>query len=103
MSENNINEKRDFVAPPMDFALPPQQRYVEEVSPHKASTAILLAVFFGMFGMHDFYTRNVKKGFIKILLSLTGIGGFGTWIWGFVDAFNIHKKKYRDGEGRIIK
>lgn len=103
MSENNINEKRDFVAPPVDFALPPQQRYVEEVSPYKTSTAMWLAVFLGLFGVHDFYTGNVKKGIIKVILSITGLGGFGTMVWVIVDIVNLLRKNYRDGQGRILK
>lgn len=59
--------------------------------PPKSKTAyILLGVFFGALGIHDFYAGFQYRGLIKLLASLAsifffGITGFIMWVWAIVD------------------
>ena len=57
---------------------------------------ILLCMFFGMFGIHRFYTGYTAIGFIQ-MFSLGG--GF---IWWIIDLFAICFNKYKDAYGNKL-
>lgn len=71
-------------------------RNTEVVSPKSAIVALLLCLFFGMFGVHRFYVGKIGTG---ILMLLTG-GGFG--IWSLVDLIVIACCDFKDKEGRPL-
>lgn len=49
--------------------------------------AVLLALFVGGFGIHDFYLGYTKYGVIKIILTVcTGVGG---GIWALIDLIRL--------------
>ncbi len=49
--------------------------------------AVLLALFIGSLGIHDFYLGYTKYGIIKIVLTVcTGIGGS---IWALIDLIRL--------------
>lgn len=49
--------------------------------------AVLLALFLGSIGIHDFYLGYNKYGVIKIILTVcTGVGGA---IWALVDFIRV--------------
>ena len=48
--------------------------------PASKSTVILLAIFFGIFGMHKFYTSRNKMGYFYVLLSWTLIPIVFSWL-----------------------
>ena len=54
---------------------------------------IWTAILFGGFGVHDFYAGYHLKGIIKIILSLTIIGVYISWIWAILDACIVIKTK----------
>ncbi len=66
-------------------------------SPRSRLFALLLAFFFGVFGVHRFY---VGKFWTGLLLLATG-GGFG--IWWIVDCFMILFGHFRDADDRIVR
>lgn len=104
MSENNVNQKRDFVPPPpTNYAVPPEDRFAKDPSPYKKSTAILLALFLGVYGVHDFYTGNTKKGIIKVVVLFTIIGSVALPFLAIVDIVKIMNGTYLDGEGRVLQ
>ena len=48
-------------------------------------TYVLLAFFFGGFGIHNFYSGHIMSGFFKILLFFCGFFTFGiTWLLSFI-------------------
>lgn len=60
-------------------------------APKSRTVYILLAVFLGHLGIHNFFAGDKKAGLIKVLVTVLtcGIGGIGTWIWAIVDAVNV--------------
>lgn len=52
---------------------------------------LLLAIFLGEFGVHNFYAGYTNVGIIQLLVSLVGgaitcgISSFGVWIWAIVE------------------
>jgi len=53
---------------------------------------ILLAIFFGTLGIHDFYAKYYARGIIKIVLTLI-FGVYISLIWSIVDAFKVRQTK----------
>jgi TM2 domain-containing membrane protein YozV len=49
---------------------------------------VLLAVFLGSFGGHNFYAGYVKKAVIQLCITVFScfIGSFVSWIWAIVEA-----------------
>ena len=59
-------------------------------------TMVLLCFFFGVFGVHRFYTGHRVIGIIQLLTA----GGCG--IWWAVDFLMILVGSYRDADGRAL-
>ena len=59
---------------------------------------ILLALFTGAWGVHNFYLGDNKKGIIQLILTLLVITSFITFIWVLVDIITVDK----DTEGRAL-
>ncbi len=57
----------------------------------------LLALFFGVFGIHNFYAGRWKRGLAQLLISLFTLflGATLTYLWAIVNIFTIHT----DGKG----
>ena len=68
----------------------------EQRSPHNRLVTLLLAFFFGVFGVHRFYVGKIWTGLFYLF---TG-GGFG-FLW-MLDIFMILIGRFRDGEGRVL-
>ncbi len=60
-------------------------------APKSRTVYILLAVFLGAYGVHNFYAGDKKAGLIKILVTFLTcfIGAIPMWIWAIVDAINV--------------
>lgn len=58
---------------------------------------LLLATFFGGFGIHRFYTGYILIGIIQLLTA----GGFG--IWALIDLIALVMNSYRDFEGNELE
>jgi TM2 domain-containing membrane protein YozV len=67
------------------------------ISPKSATTALLLCLFLGTFGIHRFYVGKIGTG---ILMLLT-LGGFGIWV--LVDIILIASCEFRDSEGKVLE
>lgn len=66
-----------------------------------AKTAIL-AMLFGPLGIHDFYTGNIIRGVIKLILTFFGIF-VASAIWTLIDIVRLALGFYKDGEGKVVK
>ena len=65
--------------------------------------AALLALFLGGFGGHDFYLGYKKQGIIKIILTITIIGSFVSYIWTLFDLIKILMNGKLDSNGQLLK
>lgn len=63
----------------------------------------LLGFFVGLFGALDFYAGNVKRGVVKIILTITGIGAIASVIMNMKDMFGVANEKYLDKNGESFK
>ena len=52
---------------------------------------ILLGIFLGAFGIHNFYTGYVGRGIVKLLVTiLSGLMlGWASWIWAIVEVCTV--------------
>jgi TM2 domain-containing membrane protein YozV len=67
-----------------------------DISPKSRLAALLLCIFFGVFGVHRFYVGKVGTG----ILQLITIGGLG--IWAMVDVILIVVGSFTDADGRRV-
>ncbi len=59
--------------------------------------ALLLCIFFGVFGAHRFYVGKIGTA----ILMLITLGGFG--IWAVVDLIIIICQDFKDKDGKVLK
>lgn len=101
MLENNYNSSNNFVPPPpTDEEIQAKNKHT---STRKKRDVIILALFLGFIGVHDFYTWNTKKGIIKLILSLSMILCPIATLWTLLDLFKIISGDYVDGHGRQLQ
>ena len=61
------------------------------------TAAFLLCLFFGVFGVHRFYTGHMVTGALQLLT----LGGF--YFWWLFDLFTIAANRFRDSEGKLVR
>lgn len=66
------------------------------VSSKDWSLTLVLAVFFGFLGAHNFYTGHWKIGIVQ-LFTLGGVG-----IWWIIDILRISSLKFKDSKGFLL-
>ena len=65
-------------------------------APKSRTAYILLALFLGTFGIHNFFSGNKKHGFIKLgLIFACGLGLLVNPIWSIIEMITVTK----DSEG----
>ena len=77
---------------------PPPPAPLHSYEPRKSRVVfVLLAVFLGAFGGHNFYAGYVKKAVIQLCITLFSCftGSFISWIWAIVEACMVN----RDDDG----
>jgi len=57
----------------------------------------ILPVFFGVCGIHRFYTGHTVIGVVQLLT------GGGCFIWQLIDIISIATYKFKDSDGRELK
>lgn len=67
-----------------------------EYSPCSHTNTLVLALLFGVFGGHRFYTGHVASGVIQLFT------GGGMYIWWLIDIFSILSGSFRDSQGRPL-
>ncbi len=57
------------------------------------TTAGMLGLLAGAFGVHNFYLGRVGRGLVQVLVSVCtcGLGFVPMWIWGIIDGILIFK------------
>ncbi len=54
---------------------------------------VLLAIFLGNLGIHNFYAGYTSRAVTQLLICLLtcGIGGIATWIWAIIEAVTVEQ------------
>ena len=65
-------------------------------------TALLLAIFFGIFGVHRFYVRKIGTGMVQLLLTLSILGLVVSSWWVIIDWIMIAAGTFEDKRGRPL-
>jgi TM2 domain-containing membrane protein YozV len=73
-----------------------QDEQEESLSPKHATVALLLSIFFGIFGVDRFYLGYVGTGILKLIT----LGGLG--VWWIIDIALIALRVLRDSQGRQL-
>lgn len=88
--------------PPMPHSQPVPARtdhvsYYPVDRPKSRVAFVLLGIFLGIFGVHNFYAGYVQKGVIQLLVTLLTFfyGAIVSWVWAIVEICMISKD--RDG------
>lgn len=57
---------------------------------------ILLGIFLGWFGIHNFYAGYVKRGMFQLALTVLTLfyGSFVTWIWAIVEICTVDRDSH---------
>lgn len=63
------------------------------VPPKARLTFILLGIFLGSFGAHNFYARYYKRAIAQLALTVCTLfyGSFVTWIWALVEVCTVER------------
>lgn len=78
----------------MDYSSSPQPIYLRFM-PKSRLAYILLALFLGCFGIHNFYAGYKGKGLIQLLITAISFGWLSvvSWIWAIIDIITVTKDK----------
>jgi TM2 domain-containing membrane protein YozV len=89
------------VAPPPQAGPGPQAsslaQYYPIAQPKTRVIFVLLGIFLGVFGVHNFYAGYAKKGAIQLCVTLLSCfyGAVISWIWAIIEICTVNK----DAEG----
>jgi TM2 domain-containing membrane protein YozV len=84
--------------PPQATYAPPQlANYYRRPEPKTRVLFVLLGIFLGGFGVHNFYAGYIKKGTIQLCMTVLTFfyGGLITWPWAIIEICTINT----DAEG----
>jgi TM2 domain-containing membrane protein YozV len=75
----------------------PLAYYYPVAQPKTRVTFVLLGIFLGVFGVHNFYAGYAKKGAIQLCVTLLSCfyGALVSWIWAIIEICTVNK----DAEG----
>lgn len=76
--------------------------FADEYSEKSGIKTAILAMLFGPLGIHDFYTGNVTRGVIKLILTFFGIF-VASSIWTLIDIIRLALGSYKDGDGYTVE
>ena len=71
------------------YAQPAYGQPVFGTAPKQWIVALLLALFLGALGIHNFYLGYTTKGIIQLILTITMIGAPIAAIWAFIEFIMI--------------
>ena len=77
---------------------PTDTEYVKRFWP-----VFLLCLFFGILGLHRFYTGYGRIGMFFLFCALTGVGTIISGLWGLADLLLISTRLYTTPNGRSLK
>lgn len=67
-----------------------------------ALIALLLALFLGMFGVHNFYLKKIGIGITQLVLTITIVGSFLSAFWIMIECILILTGDLKDADGNKL-
>lgn len=86
------------VQQPIYIQVPPAEPQVTYViAPKSRAVYIILTIFFGLLGIHNFYAGYIAKGLTQLLLTIclgwTGVVPCIVFLWCIIEIFVVTKSK----------
>jgi TM2 domain-containing membrane protein YozV len=80
------------------------QMMVMESPPKQMLVGILLALFVGTLGIHNFYLGHTGRGIAQLLITVLtfGIGALITWPWSLIELIMMATGSLHDADGRPL-
>jgi TM2 domain-containing membrane protein YozV len=80
------------------------QMMVMESPPKQLLVGILLALFVGTLGIHNFYLGHTGRGIAQLLITVLtfGIGALITWPWSLIELIMMATGNLNDADGRPL-
>lgn len=80
------------------------QMMVMESPPKQLLVGILLALFVGTLGIHNFYLGHTGRGIAQLLITVLtfGIGALITWPWSLIELIMMATGNLTDADGRPL-
>ena len=71
----------------------PAELYASIEAPKKRVTFVLLGIFLGIFGVHNFYAGYMRKGAAQLCLTLFTFfyGAIVSWVWAIFEVCTVHQ------------
>lgn len=81
-----------------------QMMMMPENPPKQLLVGVLLALFLGVFGVHNFYLGHTGRGVAQLLITVLtlGIGSIITWVWSLIELIMMATGSLHDADGRPL-
>ncbi|MAI09712.1 MAG: hypothetical protein CMA08_03910 [Euryarchaeota archaeon] len=80
------------------------QMVMQQNPPKQLLIGVLLALFLGVFGVHNFYLGHTGRGVAQLLITVLtfGLGSIITGIWALIELIMMATGSLTDGQGRPL-
>jgi len=80
------------------------QMMMQQNPPKQLLVGVLLALFLGVFGVHNFYLGHTGRGVAQLLITVLtlGLGSIITGIWALIELIMMATGSLLDAEGRPL-
>lgn len=81
-----------------------QMMMMQQNPPKQLLVGVLLALFLGVFGVHNFYLGHTGRGVAQLLITVLtlGLGSIITGIWALIELIMMATGSLHDAQGRPL-
>lgn len=81
-----------------------QMMMMQQNPPKQLLVGVLLALFLGVFGVHNFYLGHTGRGVAQLLITVLtlGLGSIITGIWALIELIMMATGSLHDADGRPL-
>lgn len=89
---------------PMAAPMGHGQMMMQQNPPKQLLVGVLLALFLGVFGVHNFYLGHTGRGVAQLLITVLtlGLGSIITGIWALIELIMMATGSLHDAQGRPL-
>ncbi len=96
------NEKFNMYNADPGFVPPPSDRFAPTESNRSRTVALLLSLFLGSFGIHNFYLGYTKRGILQLVFCLSCVLAGVSAIMNLIDLFKLISNDLPDADGKKL-